>query len=357
MSVDISVVVATHNQMERLRLVLYGLTCQRFPKECFEVIVVDDGSSDGTDEMLTALAQKQDIQIVSLRPNMGRCLARNAGVERARGELVAFLDGDALPHPAWLARLWEAWEQGKHARYLCGFMYSLPLLEYLPNPQQAVFDEKHTPSVLADFLLIKSDRVLVTEHQIRNDFASIHTRAQEGGYPFAELKTVQDQVAELYVVHPDSPIGFLGFYPHNSAVPRQAFLDVGSFAAHIPFSEGWDLAYRLQQAGVLPDFVRKAFTYHLYHYHEFSDPSKLNDEQRKRIAAVAYMVQQNRNPKLWLIELWRAGIWQDPFVPEELILRDLVHFHQCYQQITPSEIAEIEILLTRHPLWKTYTAT
>ena len=255
-------------------MVLCGLACQHFPKERFEVIVVDDGCTDGTDEMLTALAQRQDIQVVSLRPNVGRCLARNAGVEQARGELVAFLDGDALPHPAWLAHLWESWEQGKHTRYLCGFLYSLPLLEYLPDPQQAVFDEEHTSSVLADFLRIKLDQVLVTEDQIRHDFAGIHARAQEGGYPFAPLKEMQDRVAELYETYPDSPIGFLAFYPHNSAVPRQAFLDVGGFAPNIPFSEGWDLAYRLQQAGILPNFVRGAFTYHLYHYHKFFRPEQ-----------------------------------------------------------------------------------
>lgn len=356
MSVDISVVIATHNQKERLRLVLCGLACQHLPKERFEIIVVDDGCTDGTDEMLTALAQKQDIQIVSLRPNVGRCLARNAGAEQAQGELVAFLDGDALPHPAWLARLWEAWVQGKRSCYLCGFMYSLPPLEYLPDPQQAVFDEEHTSSVLAAFLRIKLDQVLVTEDLIRNDFASIHARAQEGGYPFAQLKEMQDHVAELYATYPDSPIGFLAFYPHNSAVPRQAFLDVGGFAAHIPFSEGWDLAYRLQAAGILPGFVREAFTYHLYHYHEFSNPSKLKDEQHKRVAAIAYMAHQNGNPKLWLIELWRASIWPDPFIPEELVLRDLLHFHQCYQQITPSEMVEIEALLTRHPLWNIHKA-
>ena len=353
MSVHISVVVATHNQMERLRLVLCGLACQRFPKAHFEVIVVDDGCTDGTDAMLAA--EYPDVHVVPMRSNVGRCLARNAGVEQARGELVAFLDGDALPHPAWLEHLWAAWKQEKCTRYLCGFMYSLPLLEYLPNPQQAVFDEKRTSSVLADFLRIKLDQVLVTEDLIRNDFASIHARAQEGGYPSAALKTAQDQVAELHAAHPNSPVSFLGFYPHNSAVPRQAFLNVGGFVAHIPFSEGWDLAYRLQAAGVLPGFVREAFTYHLYHYHEFSDPSKLKDEQRKRVAAIAYMAHHNNNPKLWLIELWRAGIWPDPFVPKELVLRDLLHFHQRYQQITPNEIAEIEALLTRHPLWNIHS--
>ena len=354
MSVDISVVVATHNQMERLRLVLCGLTCQRFPKERFEIIVVDDGCTDGTDAMLAA--EYPAVRVVEMRPNVGRCRARNAGVERAQGALVAFLDGDALPHPDWLAQLWAEWERGGRQCYVCGFLYSLPLIEYLPDPQQAVFDPERTPSVVADFLLINQEQVLITEDQIRHDFAGIHARAQEGGYPFDKLKTMQDQVVELYAAHPDSPVGFLGFYPHNSAVPRQAFGEVGGFAADIPFSEGWDLAYRLQCAGVGPGFARHAWTYHLYHYHEFSDPSKLADEQRKRAAAIAYMAHHNGNPKLWLIELWRAGIWPDPFVPEELVLRDLMHLHQCYQQITSREIAEIEALLTRHPLWKIHRA-
>ena len=196
MSIDISVVIATHNQLARLRLVLCGLACQHFPKDRFEIIVVDDGCTDGTDAMLTS--EYPDVHVVRQRPNVGRCQARNAGVEQARGQLVAFLDGDALPHPTWLKHLWAEWERGARQRYLCGFMYSLPLIEYLPDPQQAVFDKERTPSVLADFLLINRERVLITEDQIRYDFDGIHARAQEGGYPFDELKAMQDQVEELY---------------------------------------------------------------------------------------------------------------------------------------------------------------
>lgn len=346
MNPDISVVIATHNQRARLRLVLCGLACQHFPQERFEVIVVDDGCTDGTDAMLAA--EYPAVRVVRMRPNVGRCRARNAGVEQAQGALVAFLDGDALPHPAWLERLWAEWERGVCQRYLCGFLYSLPLIEYLPDPQQAVFDQERTPSVLADFLLINRERVLITEDQIRHDFAGIHARAQEGGYPFDELKAMQDQVAELYSVHPDSPVGFLGFYPHNSAVPRQAFCEVGGFAADIPFSEGWDLAYRLQRAGVGPGFAHHALTYHLYHYHEFSDPSKLAAEQRTRDQAIDYMVRENRDPKLRLIELWRAGIWSDPLIPAELVLRDLLQFHEHCGQVSPAALTEVEAL-RRHP--------
>ena len=110
MSTDISVVIATHNQRARLRLVLCGLAGQHFPKGRFEIIVVDDGCTDGTDAMLAT--EYPEVHVVRQRPNVGRCRARNAGVEQAQGQLVAFLDGDALPHPAWLDRLWTEWERG-----------------------------------------------------------------------------------------------------------------------------------------------------------------------------------------------------------------------------------------------------
>ena len=97
---DISVVIATHNQQERLRLVLAGLRGQTAPAVRFEVVVVDDGCSDGTAEMLDEVSRQMDLKVVRLWP--GRCRARNRGVEAAAGELVAFLDGDALPHPQWL---------------------------------------------------------------------------------------------------------------------------------------------------------------------------------------------------------------------------------------------------------------
>ena len=95
---DISVVIATFNQAERLRLVLRGLQEQILSPNRFEVLVIDDGCTDNT-VAIAESRQMDNLRVISLRENMGRNAARNRGIEEARGELVVFLDGDALPAP------------------------------------------------------------------------------------------------------------------------------------------------------------------------------------------------------------------------------------------------------------------
>ena len=192
---DISVVLATHNQQERLRLVLAGLRGQTLSAECFEVVVVDDGCSDGTAEMLDEVGRQMELKVVRLRPNEGRCRARNRGVEAAEGEFVAFLDGDALPHPQWLQRHIEALEQGGPESLLCGAEYSLPDLEYLHDPQNGMPMENKTPSVVREYVRVHRQELILTEDMVLGAFDRIEGRAVLGGYPFPELETLQEELA------------------------------------------------------------------------------------------------------------------------------------------------------------------
>ena len=348
---DISLVIATHNQKERLQLVLAGLRGQTASDAHVEVVVVDDGCSDGTVAMLDEVGRQMDLKVVRLRPNEGRCRARNRGVEAASGEFVALLDGDALPHPQWLQRHIESLEQGGRESLLCGAEYSLPDLEYMQDPQSGIPMEDKTPSVVREYLRVHRQELILTVDMVLGAFDHIEARAVLGGYPFPELETFQEQIAELFAQHPDSPIGWMGFFPHNGMVSREAFLKVGGFDPDMAFSEGWDLAYRLQRCGCQPRFVPEAKTYHLYHYHDFSDPLKSREETLAPQRAMQHMRWKYGDPKLLLFHFWYASIWPDPFLPEETLLGDLVEFHHAYAHWSTSQLRDLRILLDRHPLW------
>ena len=94
----ISVVVCTFNGHRTIRDCLNGLEKLRYPN--YEVIVVDDGSRDGT----AAIAQEYGFRVISTE-NRGLSAARNTGLEAATGEIVAYIDDDTCPDPDWLSYL------------------------------------------------------------------------------------------------------------------------------------------------------------------------------------------------------------------------------------------------------------
>ncbi|HLB27512.1 MAG TPA: glycosyltransferase [Dehalococcoidia bacterium] len=104
----ISVVVCSHNGARTIRDCLEALQKLDYPD--FEVIVVDDGSSDGTGD----LAREYGFHVISTE-NRGLSSARNTGMEAATGEIVAYTDDDAYPDPQWLKYLAAAFLGGDYA--------------------------------------------------------------------------------------------------------------------------------------------------------------------------------------------------------------------------------------------------
>jgi GT2 family glycosyltransferase len=97
-SPTVSVVVPTFERRASLDRLLQGLAKQRYPLERFEVIVVDDGSKDGTLRWLSALTTNFDLRVLT-QSHAGPAAARNRGVAAARGEIILFLDDDVVPAP------------------------------------------------------------------------------------------------------------------------------------------------------------------------------------------------------------------------------------------------------------------
>jgi glycosyltransferase involved in cell wall biosynthesis len=78
----------------------------------FEIIFVDDGSRDGTTDLLRELAGKPEVGLIVFRKNFGKAAALLAGFERSQGDFVITMDGDQQDDPAEIPRLIEKLEEG-----------------------------------------------------------------------------------------------------------------------------------------------------------------------------------------------------------------------------------------------------
>jgi GT2 family glycosyltransferase len=92
----VSVVIPTHNRRDLLLAELRALEDQTLPLASYEVIVVVDGSGDGTQQALEGLTAGLCLRHIAL-PGRGRAAAVNAGIRAATGEIVVLLDDDMLP--------------------------------------------------------------------------------------------------------------------------------------------------------------------------------------------------------------------------------------------------------------------
>jgi glycosyltransferase involved in cell wall biosynthesis len=95
---DASVVIPAHDAAATIGRTLEALRRQDLDGE-FEVIVVDDGSADGTPEV--AEASELDVRVIR-QERRGAAAARNLGAAAARSEAIAFTDADCFPEPGWL---------------------------------------------------------------------------------------------------------------------------------------------------------------------------------------------------------------------------------------------------------------
>jgi glycosyltransferase involved in cell wall biosynthesis len=98
-----SVIIPTYNREESLRKTLNSLSNQSLQANCYEVIVVDDGSTDNTGEIRN-IHFPYSLNYI-YQSNQGSAIARNTGAKEARSPLLIFIDDDILVEPAYISGL------------------------------------------------------------------------------------------------------------------------------------------------------------------------------------------------------------------------------------------------------------
>jgi GT2 family glycosyltransferase len=204
---QLSVVVPSYNRRESLRRLLHALEHQTVSD--FEVVVVDDGSTDGTPEMLSALTPSYQLTVVQ-QPNAGPAAARNSGVERASAELILFLDDDVVPVPQ---------------------LIEMHLAAHAMDPNAVVIGPMQPPVDWSRPAWIRWEE---------------------------EMLEVQYQ-AMLSGEYPCTP---RQFYTANASLSRARFLEVGGFDGAFKRAEDVEMAYRMRDRGATFVFLHSAIVYH-----------------------------------------------------------------------------------------------
>ena len=110
----ISVIIPVYNDSQRLQLCLAALENQSYPKDSYEVIVIDNNSTDNVKKIVNNCSQA----IYAFKKTKGSYAARNKGISLARGEVLAFTDSDCIPTHHWLPST-------PYMRWLDGACYNL----------------------------------------------------------------------------------------------------------------------------------------------------------------------------------------------------------------------------------------
>jgi len=95
-------VLCTRNRSVLLKTALDSLLAQQYPREKFEVLVIDNASTDDTPNVVAQYASTGIVRCVD-EPSIGLCIARNTGWRAARGRFIAYFDDDAIADQGWLA--------------------------------------------------------------------------------------------------------------------------------------------------------------------------------------------------------------------------------------------------------------
>lgn len=128
---DISVVVPTYNRSKSLERTLLSLFSQRTETPSFEIIVVDNNSSDATTGTVESLQTKSPVTLRLIRePRQGNAYARNSGIDQAQASIIAFLDDDVLADENWISTIRATFNRAPQISFIGGRI--LPQWENTP---------------------------------------------------------------------------------------------------------------------------------------------------------------------------------------------------------------------------------
>jgi GT2 family glycosyltransferase len=221
---DISVLIPTFNRRDVVLRVVAAIDRQTLAPEQMEVVVIDDGSKDGTTEAIRAAAPAMAVRVVcEYQPNAGASVARNRAIDMARGRILLIINDDTIATPGMLAA---------HLR----------LHEDEPAPEVAALGRLAIPPELPD---------------------SIFVHLHHAGY----LDDLPDR----------TDLGWRHFMTFNISAKASLLRESGGFDPALGWHEDDELGLRLSHKGLRVLLAKDAVG---YHYHPMDEAKYLRIAER-----------------------------------------------------------------------------
>jgi len=211
-----SVVVIVYNAQKTLKSCLDSLMALDFPKNQYEILVVDNHSTDGTKNIIL-----QYPVTYLFEPNRGRGWARNKGVKAARGEFVAFTDADCIATSDWLKNLLEGFKDSEEVA-ICGG-------KIIAFRQQTAFEKYvEQKGILDQEKGIKGDNPQDLPRAVTANAAFRRSIFEKAGYFDEELITSEDTEISWRI----SLLGYEIKYVPQATIYHQHTKTLADFCRH-----------------------------------------------------------------------------------------------------------------------------
>lgn len=248
----LSVVIPTYNKINRLKLTLASIDKQKLDRERYEIIIVNDGSTDGTMEYLENRKTEWNLKLIN-QQNQGRSAARNAGVLAAKGEFILFSDDDCIMRPDFLSNHYN--QQLACPQVLHGRIVTLTQMKFFDDPSKGTLCmEAGTTNKK------RLEKYIITEEDIKQDF-------QNKVASNSRLNTLEKCIKELYASKVEQ-LYWIGFTGGNVSMPLEWLINVGMFNNSFGIEwgcEDLELGYRMFQMGYKFAYCDEAVNYHIAH--------------------------------------------------------------------------------------------